>query len=163
MITDPRIKRITKKIAAPINPIPGRKFSVRNGLLTLPSDAEGRNALYLDFSGLPIWGVDAKQKIVGKEWNNIINVLWSMWEHAQVLSFIRIPETQQHKKHADKSDCAKRLCKLANTASIRASGCWACGTPATEKSWAQGVWPFPVEGKIQGAKGLLALCNGELA
>ena len=71
-------------------------------------------------------------------------------------------ETLQNKQ---KTDCAKRLCRLADTASIRSSGCWTCGTPASEadKIWAQSVWPFPVEERIEGAKGLLALCDGVMA
>ena len=81
------------------------------------------------------------------------------------MAFIRIPETQQHKKNDQKNKTAKRLCRLADTASIRSSGCWTNGTPATEyyKTWAQTVWPFPIEEEIVGAKGLLALCDGELA
>ena len=164
-VTDPRIKRHVKGIAAPVNPSPNRKFSVKEGLLTLPKDAEGRKALFLDFSALPIWGVDAKEKINKTEWHNIINVIWSTWEFAHAVAFIRIPETQQHKKNKDKTDCAKRLCQLANCAAIRSRGVWACGTPADEstKRWAETVWPFPVQKPIEGAKGLLALCDGTMA
>ena len=165
-LTDPRIKKPVKKIVEPINPYPNRKFAVRNDLLTLTSDMKGLNALFLDFSELPIWGVDAKKKkIDGKEWKNIINLVWSTWDHAQAMAFIRIPETQQHKKNSDKTDCAKRLCRLANAASIRSEGVWTCGTPASkaDKEWAAGIWPFPVDRPLQGAKGMLAICDGALA
>ena len=99
------------------------------------------------------------------KWHNIINVIWSTWEHAQAMAFIRIPETQQHKPTKQKTDCAKRLCRLANAASIRSKGVWTCGTPASDydKRWAATSWPFPVKTEIQGAKGILAICNGELA
>ena len=164
-LTDPRIKKITKKIVEPVNPYPDRKFSIREDLLTLPSDSVNRNAIYYDFSALPIWGVSSTKKIMRKEWNNIINVIWSTWEHAQAMAFLRIPETQQHKRSDDKTKCAKRLCRLANTASIRSQGVWTCGTPASEseKQWAATVWRFPVETELQGAKGILAICDGELA
>ena len=103
--------------------------------------------------------------LLRKEWNNIINVIWSTWEHAQAMAFLRIPETQQHKNSKQKTECAKRLCKLANCAAIRSRGVWVCGTPADEeaKRWAETVWPFPVEERIEGAKGLLALCDGTMA
>ena len=112
-----------------------------------------------------IWGVSSTKKIAKKEWNNIINLIWSTWEHAQAMAFLRIPETQQHKPTKQKTECAKRLCRLANTASIRSQGVWTCGTPATEadKAWAATVWPFPVKEELRGAKGILAICDGELS
>ena len=94
----------------------------------------------------------------------MINVIWSTWEHAQAMAFMRIPETQQHKENKNKSECARRLCRLADTASIRSAGVWTCGTPATEseRRWAQDIWPFPVKTKVEGPKGLLAICDGEI-
>ena len=88
-ITDPRIEICQAKIAEPINPFPSRKFAVRDDLLTLPSGAWNRYETYYDFSALPIWGIACKKKIMRKEWGNVINVIWSTWEHAQVVAFMR--------------------------------------------------------------------------
>ena len=78
---------------------------------------------------------------------------------------MRIPEAQQHKAHRDKSDCAKRLCKLSNTASIRSKGVWCNGEAASEseKDWAESVWPFPVLQQLEVVNRLLSSCDGELA
>ena len=92
-------------------------------------------------------------------------MLWSTWEHAQAIAFMRIPEIQQHKKYGDKSDCAKKLYNLGNTASIRSKGIWANGQPASEedRKWAENHWPFNVEKALEGANGILSKCRGELA
>ena len=104
------------------------------------------------------------RKIIQQEWGPLINVIWSTWEASQTLAFLRIPETQQHKANSAKSDNAKRLCKLANTANIRASGTWCNGEVATpsEKEWAKTVWPFPVTEQIEWAKGLIEICAAVL-
>ena len=129
--------------------------------LTWGSDTVGRWETFFDFSGLPIWGAESARKITRSEWHPLINLVWSMWEAAHALAFIRIPETQQ-RKEGKKSDTAKKLIKLANTASIRSSGRWCSGEEASpsEKEWAKTVWPFPMDKPAEGINGTVPACEG---
>ena len=97
------------------------------------------------------------------DWPDFINVLWSTWDHAQAVAFLRIPESQPEKPKK-KSDTAKKLYDLAHAASIRSKGIWATGEIASpsERSWAETAYPFPITKPLNGAKGLLALCDGVL-
>ena len=69
-----------------------------------------------------------------------------------------------HKANSAKSDNAKRLCNLANTASIRSKGTWCNGEVASpaEQEWAETGWPFSVKQQVEGANGLVDICAGEL-
>ena len=135
-ITDPRIKFVTKEIVHPIPPKgdENKKFVVKEDELTLPSGSVGRLENYYDFSGMPIWGADAEDKITQKEWKPLINVIWSTWDSAHALSFLRIPETQQEKAYKNKSKVAQRLCRLSDAAHIRSNGKWCSGDDATVTS-----------------------------
>ena len=97
------------------------------------------------------------------DWPDFINVLWSTWDHAQAIAFLRIPETQPERPKKEKSKAALKLYNLAHAASIRSKGIWATGELASPSdiAWAATAWPFPVRNKLMGAKGLLQLCDGE--
>ena len=93
----------------------------------------------------------------------MINVVWSFWESVEACAFLRVPETQTDKAWGKKSDCAKALNHLANTACIRATGQWCNGELATpkEQEWAATAYPFPMKEKVLGAHNkMLAICDG---
>ena len=92
-------------------------------------------------------------------------IFWSTWEHSRIIAFTRIPEIQQHKTYGEKSKCAKQLYILGNSASIRSKGTWVNGEAADDENlqWAEKHWPFEVKTELEGAKGVLSKCSGELA
>ena len=100
---------------------------------------------------------------MAEDWKDFINVLWSTWDHAQAVAFLRIPEAQPEKPKNMKGKGALRLYNLAHAASIRSKKIWATGELASPSdiSWAETAWPFPIKKQLEGAKGLLQLCDGE--
>ena len=94
----------------------------------------------------------------------LTNVIWSTWEASQAIAFLRVPETQPHKQ-TKKSDLAKQLINLANTASIRSKGTWCNMQQATasEKEWAKSYWPFDVQQQVEGANGIIEACTGAMS
>ena len=53
---------------------------------------------------------------------------------------------------------------FADAAHIRAKGTWCSGDEADDewKRWAETCWPFDVDTELEGAKGVLAKCQGFL-
>ena len=159
-IEDSRVKTVWRHLVAPIPPVgcEDRVLHHVEGELTLPSKAVGRLEPYLCFEELPIWGPDTEMgRIDEYEWGPVLNVVWSFCESAEACAFLRIEETQPDKKWGDKSNCAKALNHIANTACIRATGQWCNGTLASEseRAWAEGAWPFPMKEDVMGAHGVV--------
>ena len=163
VLVDPRIYTVWRHVVAPIPPS-NHKFWVQEDQITLKTTDQGRKEEYYYFGDLPIWGPTSKKKMLKGEWGPTINVLWSTIESAQAIAFIHIPDAQYDRTSDKRSDPAKRLCKLAEASCIRSSGEWCNGqvADAATQKWAKDVWPFPVSTPLQGAKGVLAICDGAM-
>ena len=163
VMLDPRIVFEHCYIVDPIQPT-NHKFYVQNDQITLQQVEVGRREPYYNLSKLPIWGPSSQKKVLRGEWGPIINILWSTLESAQALAFIKIPNCQYERPNTKRTDCAKRLCALAEASHIRTSGTWCNEVEATDsvKKWAEITWPFPATRKLEGAKGLLAICDGTM-